>query len=187
MQRRLTVVSALPADFVVDVINEWGTAPRQAAGQQDHDHPDFAALAAAHRLDTGPVTTRLSDHGLTCVADALYPIFSAPTEEAAVAAINDLLASGAPQPRLSCDGGPLAERWAAPASQQLLAACVLTLYQQLIRWGDSRRLGLCSGPRCADVYVDLSPGGHKRFCSLTCQNRNRVAAFRARHRQPGGP
>ena len=180
-------MSAVPVEFVVEVVNEWGTAPRLAAGEQDHGYPGFAALAAAHPLDIDPAATRISDHRLTGIADALYPVFSAPAEDTAIARVNDLLARSAPQPRLGRDGGPLAAKWTAPASQQLLASCVLSLYQQLILWGDSRRLGLCTGARCADVYADLSSAGHKRFCSLACQNRNRVAAFRARRRQPGSP
>ena len=181
----LMTVSALPAGFLVEVVNEWGTAPRQAAGEQDGGYPDLAALAAAHQVDLDPATTRMSDHGLTRIADALYPVFSAPADDAAVEVVNDLLNLSAPQPRLCRVGGTLVEKWAAPASQGLLVSCVLTLYQQLILWGDSRRLGLCTGARCADVYIDLSSAGRKRFCSLGCQNRNRVAAFRARRRQPG--
>lgn len=184
---RLPVVSALPVEFVVDVVNEWGTAPRQAAGEQEHGYPDYATLAAEHQIGGDLSTTVMSDDVLAGVADALYPIFSAATEDAVVAAVNDLLALSAPQPRLGRDTGPLAGRWTSPVSQQLLVACLLTLFQQLVQWGDSRRLGLCTGVRCADVYADLSSAGHKRFCSLTCQNRNRVAAFRARRRQPGGP
>lgn len=182
-------------DFVVDVVNQWGSAPRQAAGEQDQQYPDLVALAAAHqvgdgpaatRLDDGPAATRLTDQDLTRVADALYPVFTAPTDDAVVAEVNDLLARGAPAPRLGRDDGPLFEEWAAPASQQFLVACVLTLFQLLIQWGDGRRLGVCAGMRCADAYVDLSSARHKRYCSLTCQNRNRVAAFRATRRQPGG-
>jgi hypothetical protein len=90
--------------------NEWGTAPRRAAGEQDQDYPDFAVLAAAHRLDTTRATAPLSDHGLARVADSLYPIFAAPTQDATVAAVNDLLARGAQQPRLGRDGGALAGR-----------------------------------------------------------------------------
>jgi hypothetical protein len=186
-QRRLTIVRALPLQFLVRMINEWGTAPRRAADEHDQDYPDFAVLVAAHQLDLSPAIKGMSNRGLTRVADSLYPIFSAPTEDAAVAFVNDLLARGSYQPRLSCDAGRLAERWTAQASQQLLAACVLTLCQYLIRWGDNRRLGSCGGTRCANVYVDLSPTGQKRFCSLTCQNRNRVAAFRANRRHRGGP
>ncbi|HUZ35291.1 MAG TPA: CGNR zinc finger domain-containing protein [Streptosporangiaceae bacterium] len=185
VEQRMAVVRPLPVEFVADVVNGWGTAPRQAAGEQDSDYPGIAALAAAHQLDADPATELMSDHGLTCVADALYPIFSAPAEDAVVAEVNDLLARSAPQPRLVLDGWLLIGTWTAPASQQFLVACLLTLYQQLILWGSSRRLGLCAGARCADVYVDSSPGGHKRFCSLTCQNRSRVAAFRARRRHAG--
>ncbi|MFI1676368.1 CGNR zinc finger domain-containing protein [Streptomyces sp. NPDC020607] len=42
------------------------------------------------------------------------------------------------------------------------------------------RIGIRTGGHCADVYVDQSPGGRRRFCSVTCQNRARVAAFRSR-------
>jgi hypothetical protein len=185
-ESRPAAVRALPVDFVVDVVNQWGSAPRLAAGEQDHQYPDLVALAAAHQIGDGPAARRLTDQDLTRVADALYPVFTAPTDDAVAAEVNELLARGAPAPRLGRDGGPLFEEWAAPASQQFLVACVLTLFQQLIQWGDSRRLGVCAGMRCADAYVDLSSARHKRYCSLTCQNRNRVAAFRATRRPPGG-
>jgi len=44
------------------------------------------------------------------------------------------------------------------------------------------RLGVCSAPACDAVYVDTSRNGAKRFCSTTCQNRVKAAAFRERHR-----
>jgi predicted RNA-binding Zn ribbon-like protein len=31
------------------------------------------------------------------------------------------------------------------------------------------------------VYVDTSRNGTRRFCSTTCQNRVKTAAFRSRH------
>ncbi|MFI7320176.1 CGNR zinc finger domain-containing protein [Streptomyces venezuelae] len=50
-----------------------------------------------------------------------------------------------------------------------------------VREGDRfARIGTCTGGHCADVYVDQSPGGRRRFCSVTYQNRARVAAFRSR-------
>jgi predicted RNA-binding Zn ribbon-like protein len=42
------------------------------------------------------------------------------------------------------------------------------------------RLGLCNAPACDRVYVDVSRNGTRRFCSTTCQNRVKAAAFRAR-------
>jgi predicted RNA-binding Zn ribbon-like protein len=48
--------------------------------------------------------------------------------------------------------------------------------------GGSRydRLGVCTGPRCDRVYVDTSRNGTRRYCSTSCQNRVKTAAFRAR-------
>ena len=48
--------------------------------------------------------------------------------------------------------------------------------------GGSRydRLGVCTAPRCDRVYVDTSRNGTRRFCSTSCQNRVKTAAFRAR-------
>ena len=93
-------------DFVVDVVNQWGSAPRQAAGEQDQEYPGLVALAAAHQVGDGPAAMRLTDQDLTRVADALYPVFTAPTDDAVVAAVNDLLARSAPAPRLGRDWRP---------------------------------------------------------------------------------
>jgi predicted RNA-binding Zn ribbon-like protein len=45
---------------------------------------------------------------------------------------------------------------------------------------DRGRLGVCTAPRCDRVYVDASRNGTRRFCSTTCQNRVKTAAFRSR-------
>ncbi len=42
------------------------------------------------------------------------------------------------------------------------------------------RLGLCDAKPCDRVYVDTSRNGSRRFCSTSCQNRVKAAAFRAR-------
>jgi len=42
------------------------------------------------------------------------------------------------------------------------------------------RLGVCTAPRCDRVYVDTSRNGTRRYCSISCQNRVKTAAFRAR-------
>jgi predicted RNA-binding Zn ribbon-like protein len=44
------------------------------------------------------------------------------------------------------------------------------------------RLGICAADRCDRVYVDTSKNGTRRFCSTTCQNRTKTAAFRQRRR-----
>ena len=45
------------------------------------------------------------------------------------------------------------------------------------------RIGVCTAPRCDRVYVDASRNGTRRFCSTSCQNRVKTAAFRARQAQ----
>jgi len=42
------------------------------------------------------------------------------------------------------------------------------------------RLGVCTAPGCDRVYVDTSRNGTRRYCSTSCQNRVKTAAFRAR-------
>jgi predicted RNA-binding Zn ribbon-like protein len=42
------------------------------------------------------------------------------------------------------------------------------------------RLGICNASTCDRVYVDVSRNGTRRFCSTSCQNRVKAAAFRAR-------
>jgi predicted RNA-binding Zn ribbon-like protein len=79
------------------------------------------------------------------------------------------------------EDGALSTAWSVPGSPTaLLASAALALRGHLAAHPD--RLGVCADRQCADVYVDASPAGHRRFCSLTCQNRTRVAAFRERRR-----
>ena len=63
-------------------------------------------------------------------------------------------------------------RTAGPQAVPLACAVVLggDLYD---------RLGVCTAPRCDRVYVDTSRNGTRRYCSTSCQNRVKTAAFRA--------
>ena len=73
--------------------------------------------------------------------------------------------------------------WRVPGARDaLLAAAALTLRHQLAEH-DPDRVGVCSGRRCADAFIDASPAGQRRFCSVTCQNRARIAAWRHSQRQ----
>ena len=51
--------------------------------------------------------------------------------------------------------------------------------------GHGDRLGVCAGPGCERVFVDVSRNGSRRFCSTACQNRVKAAQYRARRRQEG--
>jgi predicted RNA-binding Zn ribbon-like protein len=104
--------------------------------------------------------------------------------DAAARQVNALLASTGARPALDRHDGEgwhlhfhgardgLASGWSAGCATGL--AIVLGTE-------DRGRLGVCTAPRCDRVYVDASRNGTRKFCSTTCQNRVKTAAFRSRH------
>ena len=121
-------------DVLVWLVNEWGSVPRAAAGEDQAPYPDtdlLAALLAGSGVRDCPPAA-LTGPALRQVADQLHRVFAA---------------------------ADLAEH-------------------------DPDRIGICSGRHCADAFIDASPAGQRRFCSVTCQNRARIAAWRHRQSQP---
>ena len=55
---------------------------------------------------------------------------------------------------------------------------------RMIGAGHGQRFGTCQASDCGRVFFDLSKNASRRFCSITCQNRVKAAAFR--RRQGGG-
>ena len=160
---------------LVALINGWGTSPREV-GRREPPPSSTAPDAAGRR----------SSAELTAVADRLYRVFATEDPIDRARLINAMLADTTVRPAVREDGS-LEPAWNVPrARDALLASTALALRDHLAAYPD--RLGLCADHQCADVYVDASPGGHRRFCSLTCQNRARAAAYRLRHRtsKPAG-
>jgi len=103
--------------------------------------------------------------------------------DAAARQVNSLLATTGARPWLDNHDGEgwhlhfhgsddsLAIGWAAGCATGL--AIVLGT-------DDRGRLGVCTAPHCDRVYVDTSRNGTRRFCSTSCQNRVKTAAFRSR-------
>jgi predicted RNA-binding Zn ribbon-like protein len=163
------LVEPMPPDLLVWLVNEWGTAPRAAAGEEGTPYPDPAPLGAAAG-------------NLAEVADRLHRIFAAPHSTERVRFLVPLLAQTGVRPGIALADGLPSETWHVDdPAQALLAAAALTLRHQLAAH-DPARIGTCTGRDCADAYIDASPGGQRRFCSVTCQNRARVAAWRQRRR-----
>jgi predicted RNA-binding Zn ribbon-like protein len=59
------------------------------------------------------------------------------------------------------------------------ATCAGAMARQI---GDqnAHRFGVCNAFSCDRVFVDTSRNGSRRFCSTSCQNRTKTAAFRRR-------
>lgn len=144
-----------------------------------------SAALRAGRPDARDVTTEEAQE-FAAVARVLRAVFEAVARDQldeAASEVNALLARTGSRPRLDRhDDEPwhlhfhgaddsLVTGWAAGCATGL--AVVLGSYLH-------GRLGVCTAGRCDRVYVDTSRNGTRRFCSTTCQNRVKTAAFRAR-------
>jgi predicted RNA-binding Zn ribbon-like protein len=161
------LIEPMPPDLLVWLVNEWGSAPRAAAGEEDRPYPDPAPLGTAAG---NPAEA----------ADRLHRIFATTDMNERVRLLALLLAQTGVRPGIALADGLPSETWHVDDPEQaLLAAAALALRHQLAGH-DPARVGTCTGRDCADAYIDASPGGQRRFCSVTCQNRARVAAWRRR-------
>ena len=153
----------MPVDAVVELVNGWGSVPR-------------ARAAGRPCPSDGPASTA----ALVTLADRLYPVFAARTATERARLVSALMAECDLRPALRADGDHVRSAWLVPRKRDALpAAAAVALHAQLAAH-DHDRLGVCASSDCADVYVDVSPRAHRRYCSVTCQNRERVAAFRRR-------
>jgi predicted RNA-binding Zn ribbon-like protein len=164
------LLEPMPPDLLVWLVNEWGAVPRAAAGEEGTPYPDPAPLGAAAVGNQAEV------------ADRLHRIFATPHITERVGLLAPLLTDTGVRPALTLADSVPSETWHVDDPRDaLLAAAALTLRHQLAHH-EPDRLGICTGRNCADAYIDASPGGQRRFCSVTCQNRARVAAWRQRRK-----
>ncbi|MFI7612157.1 CGNR zinc finger domain-containing protein [Nonomuraea terrae] len=160
----------------------------QARGRPvEHPADRRAALEAAFtRHDWTPVPAvgegrvRLTEESadrLAGVAAELHPAFGGD-----VAALNRALVRHGAVPSLHGDppvlafhrpGTDLVDAWAADAC---------TALAMVIGVGQGRRLRSCEADGCELVFFDVTRNASRRFCGLSCQNRAKATAYRARRR-----
>lgn len=68
-----------------------------------------------------------------------------------------------------------------PLPERVLAETAMALLD-VVRADEGGRLTVCADEDCEGVVLDLSRNRSRRYCSVTCTNRNAVAAYRARQR-----
>jgi hypothetical protein len=159
--------------WVVDLVNEFSDPARAAAGEQDEPYPELP-MPDGHFAGQ-PWTTA----ELVGAANDLHAVFGAAERgESVEGAINAILDRARPWQRATSTGVGFA---VTDARSVLPAACALALLEWIAARG-SNRIGVCDAGRCVDVFADASAAGHRRFCSVTCSNRHRVAQYRARQR-----
>lgn len=179
-------------EVAVSLVNALATT---TAGGRRVAPPDGAPEVKAHAeraLREAGALRRAPDaveaRGLQELAKELRGIFVALEErrlDYAVERLNRLLAASGAIPHLHRTGDdPWHLHFHRPDAglvQGWTAGCAVGLAYALSS-GHSDRLGICAGPCCERVFVDLSRNGSRRFCSTACQNRVKAAAYRARHR-----
>ena len=137
------------------------------------DPPSVAALTQTHVPSFIVLAQRLRD---------VFADLRRRDVDAAAATLNELLASHPAHPHLAKERGvwrlhhhpqeaPLVPMWTAICAAGLA---------EMIGDGGAQRLGTCERADCGRVYIDVSKNASRRFCSLTCQNRVKVATFRER-------
>jgi hypothetical protein len=62
------------------------------------------------------------------------------------------------------------------------AADMGTALAMVIGVGQAARLGACQADKCCLVFFDTTRNASRRFCDLSCQNRAKATAYRARRR-----
>ncbi|ADB32925.1 protein of unknown function DUF1470 [Kribbella flavida DSM 17836] len=163
-------IEGLPPATVVAVVNGWGSEPRRAGHRQELPPLPDALL---------PPWAEADDAGLEWAADRLFPIFASTDLTERAESLAAVLDRTKVRPTVRYDAEGFASPWLVEPRHAVLAAAALTLRTQFAEH-DPARVGLCSAGNCADVYIDVSARAHRRFCSVTCQNRTRTAAYRRR-------
>ncbi len=168
----------MPLDTLVELVNGWGVEPRRAGARS------YVPALAGHVHRAGvpaSVADALTDAELTGFADTIFGVFASGGTAARVAGVSGLLTRIDVRPDVVLADGEVRPAWWADADDALFAAALLALRAQLSH-EDPDRLGVCVDGGCADIYIDVSPAGRRRFCSVTCQNRARAAKYRRSRR-----
>jgi len=146
------------------------------------------AIAQVLAVDP-PSVAQLSEGdaaGFVALARRLRDVFDAlrcGDVDGAASRLNTMLADHPAHPHLAKEHG----HWRLhhhPVDAALVAMTTAICAEALARMvglGYGNRLGTCEGTDCDRVFFDLSKNASRRFCSTTCQNRVKAAAFRRRH------
>jgi hypothetical protein len=168
-------IPVVPSSWLVTLVNEYAQPPRHASGEDDDPYPDMMGEPSA------PSMSQVAQDDLIRIAQRLWPLFAATGDAERVALLNDILEEADLTPRVT-EVGELCWRTRRTGSGHLLlAGCAASVLRASQEHG-WRRLGLCAGDDCQDVYLDEAGRGARRYCSATCLNRARVRAFRSRAR-----
>ncbi|GAA0467409.1 hypothetical protein Ade02nite_88770 [Paractinoplanes deccanensis] len=151
-----------------------------------HEPHDLAEWLALSRLRLTPADLSVSPGELEAahrLRDALWQLARAvarsePRRAEDVAEINRAAAEPPLIPQLTADITPA---WRLPASATQVLSAIARDAVDLFSGRFATRIRECGAPDCYLIFVDTSPSGRRRWCSMeTCGNRSKVRALRSR-------
>lgn len=139
------------------------------------DPPSVARLAVS---DVGPLTVLAADVHAICSGLIAADI------DGAAERVNALLCMHSAHPHLALEDGRWRLHHHPPGAEvvPMWTAITADAFARLIDAGRDDRIGRCAAPGCELLFLDTSKNGSRRFCSTTCQNRVKAAAYRRRRR-----
>jgi hypothetical protein len=163
---------ALANDLVIDPQPEAEAALRRILAV---DPPTLEALGAGDI----PAFVRLGRSLEKIAAD----IVDGELDRAAWA-VNALLAEHSAHPHLAKQDGRWRLHHHPPDARPvpMWTAITADALARLLGSDHSDRIGRCGADGCLLLFLDRSKNSSRRFCSTTCQNRVKAAAFRSRRR-----
>jgi predicted RNA-binding Zn ribbon-like protein len=179
-----------PDDFTA-WLSAAGLCPADPGGAASADpdgaappDPDGAAPAVDEETFAGALALR---EAISALVTATVAGGSAPA--AAVRCVNTWLALPPQQPVLHLDAG-VAVLGPAPAARtpRGVLAMIAADAAELLGTDLRERLRICPGPGCRGRFLDDSPAGRRRWCSMAvCGNRNKAAMHRQTAHTAAGP
>jgi predicted RNA-binding Zn ribbon-like protein len=179
--------SYIDAGTIAAAVLVNGLTPGFAHGRPMADIKALEVIRTALAIDPPSVASlRQADvPGFIALAKDLRAIFEnleLQQIDAAARRINALLAKHPATPHLAKENGVWRMHHHA-ADVAVLPMWISICAEGLARMIGAQhtdRLGLCAASKCDRVFVDTSKNATRRFCSISCQNRTKTAASRAR-------
>ena len=116
-------------------------------------------------------------------AECLDSVFGEESAQRQADLINGLLHQAASRPRISTHHGQpphLHYHGDGDGVVNRVRAVTATGLAYVLCHDGGHRLGRCADQRCRQVFIDVSKGGKRRFCSTQCANRVNAARHRSR-------
>jgi predicted RNA-binding Zn ribbon-like protein len=170
------------AALLVNELDVGSVRGREVAPPADGRSRRAAVLEASGRLEQPPrgSLTESDADALAGVAAGLRPLFGGGPE--AIASLNALLVRHGAVANLHGEPPRLAFHQPEASLVDAWAADTGTALAMVIGVGQGVRLRSCEADGCSLVFFDVTRNASRRFCGLSCQNRAKASAYRARRR-----